>query len=95
MKTLSEHPGTLVHNGDWRLDMQGITTPDQNGQKHYNLQLQLNIRRQGPRHSTTYAAVLVPVRNAVSDNYIREALERSLAEKILVKIEWQPPHMML
>jgi hypothetical protein len=97
-ETLSKHPGRLVRNDNWRLDMQGITTADQNGQEHYNLQLQLNIHRRGPKHSTTYAAVLVPVQNAVNDNYIRQALEKSLDEEILVKIEVKkrrPPHRTL
>ncbi|CAB4033243.1 Hypothetical predicted protein, partial [Paramuricea clavata] len=93
--TLTENRGTMKKNhgrSDWRLDMQGLTSPGEDGQQYYNLQLQLNIPRNNAKQRTTYAIVLVPVRDSTNVKYtgeerIRDALRTSLTEKKQIKIE--------
>ena len=89
---LPSGPGELASNEHWRLDMQGITTPNEHDQQHYNLQLQSNVNRRNAAHRTTYATVLVPHRDFTCDNYtgqrrIRNALLTSLDERRQIRIE--------
>lgn len=90
---------TILRNEVWRLDMQGITSVDEDGQQHYNLQLQLNNvpRKKGRRKETrrtTYASVQVPVQAStpednIHDAVVRDALVKSFEEKKGIKIKME------
>lgn len=75
---LTDQKGTLVKTNTFRIDMQGMVPRD--NQRYYNLQIQMNVRRQKGQ-STTYSQVLVPENlEGVSTEYVRDAFITSYKE---------------
>lgn len=73
----------LIHTANLRIDMQGII--NRNNQLYYNLQIQINRRRNGPHDSTTVSQIIVP--RGIPERYIRRALQESLNHRARVSVE--------
>lgn len=69
----------LITSEHFRIDMQGII--NRNNQRYYNLQIQLNVRR-NDNQSTTVSQIIVP--DGIPDRYIRRAFMESLNRRARV-----------
>lgn len=72
----------LITSEHFRIDMQGRV--NRNNQRYYNLQIQLNVRRDRNR-STTVSQIIVP--DGIPDNYIRTAFLESLNRQARVFVD--------
>ncbi len=62
----------LIRSGNLRIDMQGII--NRNNQIYYNLQIQVNVKRNGGE-STTVAQIIIP--GGIPERYVRRAFLES------------------
>ena len=94
IKDLRESPKKLISNEFWRIDMQGTRKKPV---KLYYIQLQLNVSRQGAKHRTTFAALLVLLLDDIpatdeeheilTSKDLRDGLWKSFNSREMVKIE--------
>ncbi|XP_053336275.1 uncharacterized protein LOC128508824 [Clarias gariepinus] len=84
----------LITSDHLRIDLQGLVNrnnlnrnnQNRNTLRYYNLQIQVNVRRQ-PGSSTTVAQVLIPQNEDVPDRYVRRAFKESVDHRARVFVD--------